>query len=167
MPKPGNRAANRLVKRFVTARLKAATHLLQNLIRRMGVSRIARSEITHAVITTVAVDLIAVSRTPLWLLSGWGCRGRRLSRLQAYTTTADTRSSDFAGANAIRAMPIMTSAATPTSSPRAIKLRNACTAISTAWAKLDHAVKAIRLRFADGSRAASSKKMPSDINAKH
>ena len=32
--------------------LKAATHLLRHLIGRTGVSRIARSEITHAVITT-------------------------------------------------------------------------------------------------------------------
>jgi hypothetical protein len=28
-----------------------------------------------------AREPIAASRTPLWLLSGWGCRGRRLSRL--------------------------------------------------------------------------------------
>ena len=32
--------------------------------------------------------------------------------------------------------------------------------ISAAWAKIDHAVKAIQLRFADGSRAAGSRKMP-------
>jgi hypothetical protein len=51
---------------------------------------------------------------------------------------------------------MMTSAVTPHSSPRGIRLRNASAAISAAWAKLDHAVKAIRLRFADGSRAASS-----------
>ncbi len=50
---------------------------------------------------------------------------------------------------------------TPSSSLRAMKLRDACTAISAAWAKLDHAVKAIRLRFADGLRAANSRKMPS------
>jgi len=50
MPKPGNRAANRLVMRFVTARLKAATHLLRNLIRRVGASTSTRSERTHAVI---------------------------------------------------------------------------------------------------------------------
>src|SRR6267143_1945511 len=67
----------------------------------------------------------------------------------------------FPGANTIRDTPMMTSAATPHSSPRAIRLRNACTAISAAWAKLDHAVKAMRLRFDDGSRAASNKKMPS------
>jgi hypothetical protein len=44
MPKPGNRSANRLVIRFVTAKLKAATQRLRNLIRRKGASRIARSE---------------------------------------------------------------------------------------------------------------------------
>src|ERR1039458_56503 len=51
MPKPGNRAANRLVIRFVKARLKAATHLLRNRIRMMGASRIARSGMTDAAIT--------------------------------------------------------------------------------------------------------------------
>jgi hypothetical protein len=56
---------------------------------------------------------------------------------------------------------MMTSAATPHSSPRGIRLRNACTVISVAWAKVDYAVKAMRLRFPDGLRAASSKKMPS------
>jgi len=50
MPKPGNRAANRLVIRFVTAKLKAATHLLRKRIRRMGTSASARSKMTHAVI---------------------------------------------------------------------------------------------------------------------
>ena len=56
---------------------------------------------------------------------------------------------------------MMMRTATPISSPRAMKLRNACIAMSAAWAKLDQAVKAIKLRFADGLRAASSKKMPS------
>ena len=28
---------------------------------------------------TAGIRAIAASRTPLWLLSGWGCRGRRLS----------------------------------------------------------------------------------------
>src|SRR5438876_12444891 len=50
MPKPGNRSANRLVIRFVTARLKAASQRLRKRIRRMGVSRIARSRLTAAVI---------------------------------------------------------------------------------------------------------------------
>jgi hypothetical protein len=40
MPKPGNRAANRLVIQFVMAKLKAATHLLRKRIRRIGTSRI-------------------------------------------------------------------------------------------------------------------------------
>jgi hypothetical protein len=76
MPKTGNRAANRLVIRFVMAKLKAATDRLRNRIRRMGASKSTRSERTHAVITMVAVDLIATSRTRLLLASGWGCRGR-------------------------------------------------------------------------------------------
>jgi hypothetical protein len=39
------------------------------------------------------------------------------------------------------------STATPSSFPRGIRLRNACSAISAEWAKLDHAVKAIKLRL--------------------
>jgi hypothetical protein len=50
MPKPGNWPANLLVMRFVTAKLKAATHLLRNRIRRMGASRIARIEMTAVMI---------------------------------------------------------------------------------------------------------------------
>src|ERR1700730_11805118 len=50
MPKPGKRAANRLMIRFVTAKLKAATHLLRKRIRRMGTSTSTRSKMTHAVI---------------------------------------------------------------------------------------------------------------------
>jgi hypothetical protein len=46
-----------------------------------------------------------------------------------------------------------TSTADPISSPRAIRLRNAWNDMMAAWAKLDHALKAIRLRFADGFRA--------------
>src|SRR6476661_5558047 len=79
----------------------------------------------------------------------------------AYIAAVDTRSDDFGGASKIRTTPMTTNAATPHSSPRGMRLRSACTAISAAWARLDHAVKAIRLRFADGSRAASNKKMPS------
>jgi hypothetical protein len=51
MPKPGNRAANRLVIRFVTAKLKAATHRLRKRISRMGASRIARSNVITAITT--------------------------------------------------------------------------------------------------------------------
>jgi hypothetical protein len=51
MPKPGSREANRLVIRFVMAKLKAATHLLRNRIRRIGTSRIARSELINAAMT--------------------------------------------------------------------------------------------------------------------
>jgi quinol monooxygenase YgiN len=50
MPKPGKRSAKRLVIRFVTAKLKAATHRLRNRIRRMGASSIARIEMTVVVI---------------------------------------------------------------------------------------------------------------------
>ena len=50
MAKLGNRAANRLVIRFVTAKLKAGTHRLRNRIRGMGASRVAISDITHVVI---------------------------------------------------------------------------------------------------------------------
>jgi hypothetical protein len=75
--------------------------------------------------------LTAASRTPLWLPSGWECRGRRFAGVRASALAADRSSPDcFAGANTIRATPMMTSAATPSSSPRGIRLRNACTAIS-------------------------------------
>ena len=50
MPKPGNRPANRLVIRFVTAKLKAATHLLRNRMSRMGASRNAKSRTTAVMI---------------------------------------------------------------------------------------------------------------------
>jgi hypothetical protein len=42
-----------------------------------------------------------------------------------------------------------------------VRLLGFVTAISAAWANLDHAAKAIRLRCAEGLRDASSKKMPS------
>jgi hypothetical protein len=48
---PGSQPAKRLVIRFVTAKLKAATHRLRNRIRRMGASRIAISEMTAVVIS--------------------------------------------------------------------------------------------------------------------
>src|SRR5208283_1028172 len=81
---------------------------------------------------------------------------------RAYGEAADDRSPNcFAGASAIKATPMTTSTADPISSPREIKLRNAWNDMTAAWAKLDHAVNAIRLRFADGLRAASSRKMPS------
>jgi hypothetical protein len=50
MPKLVNRAPNRLVIRFVTAELKAATHHLQERIRRMGTSTTVKSKMTHAVV---------------------------------------------------------------------------------------------------------------------
>jgi hypothetical protein len=54
MPKPGKRSAKGLVIRFVTAKLKAATQRLWNLIRRMGASKIARSKMTAVMITKLA-----------------------------------------------------------------------------------------------------------------
>jgi hypothetical protein len=79
----------------------------------------------------------------------YGDIGVSLFLRAAYTTTAETRFSGFTGASTIKAIPMMTSTADPTSSVRWIRLRNTCTAISAACAKLDHAVKAIRLRFAE------------------
>src|ERR1700735_4942329 len=77
MPKPGNRAANRLVIRFVTARLKAAAHRLRNRISRIGASRIARSRTTARVIGMAAIDPIPSSRPrPAFLYNG-DVRGRR------------------------------------------------------------------------------------------
>ena len=58
----------------------------------------------------------------------------------------------------IRAKPIITSTADPISSLRAIRLVSAWNDMRAACAKLDHAVKAIRLRWADGLRDASSKR---------
>jgi hypothetical protein len=55
MPKPGNRAANRPVIRFVTTELKAATHRLRYRIKRMGASKSARSERADAAMTMVSV----------------------------------------------------------------------------------------------------------------
>jgi hypothetical protein len=48
--KPGNQAANRLVIRFATARLKDAADRLQNRTKRIGASN-ARSKITALAIT--------------------------------------------------------------------------------------------------------------------
>src|ERR1035437_2004613 len=84
------------------------------------------------------------------------------AEMRAYATTAEARSTDcFAGAKAIKATPMTTSTADPISSPRAIRFRKAWNDITAAWAKLDHAEKAIRLRFSDGLRAAIIKKIPS------
>src|SRR6266853_4855182 len=92
------------------------------------------------------IEIIGVLCIPPSLVSGQECGGRRFRKMRTYAPAADAGSPDcFAGASTIRATPMMTRAATPSSSPRGMKLRNACTAISAAWAKLDHAVKAIRL----------------------
>jgi hypothetical protein len=63
MPKPGSRLANRPVIRFRIVRLKAATHLLRNRIRRIGASRISRSAMTNAanVMTDYLLSLQRVS----------------------------------------------------------------------------------------------------------
>jgi hypothetical protein len=88
----------------------------------------------------------------------FGSKGDPVETCQSYAATEEGRSTPcFAGASTIRATPITTSTAEPISSPRAISLAKACPAISIAWTKLDHAVNAIRLPFADGFRAASSK----------
>ena len=55
---------------------------------------------------------------------------------------------------------VVANTADPISSLRAIMLSNAWNDISPACAKLDHAANAMRLRCADGSRDASSKKTP-------
>ena len=85
-------------------------------------------------------------------------------RSPRHTATAAVDSTDrFAGANAIRATPITTSTAEPPKKPaRSLSCLgcNASADITTACANLDHAVKAIRLRFAAGLRTAINKKMP-------
>jgi hypothetical protein len=74
----------------------------------------------------------------------------------------DTRATDFTGASAIRATPITTSTADPTRKPtRWLAISSHSVDIATAWAKLDHAAKAITLRCADGFRTAISRKTPS------
>ena len=74
-------------------------------------------------------------------------RGVDLIRNQwgkAYATTEEARSAVcFIGVNAISDVPITTKVATPKSSRRAITFRYACTPITVACAKLDHAVNAI------------------------
>src|SRR5580658_2002493 len=62
MPKPGNRAANRLVIRFVTARLKAATQRLRNRIRRTGATRIARSKMNAMAIVVLLLTIIGLAK---------------------------------------------------------------------------------------------------------
>jgi hypothetical protein len=74
---------------------------------------------------------------------------------------ADTRSTDFAGASAIRVTPMTTRTVDPIRNPvRWLGISSPSIDIATAWAKLDHAAKAIRLRCADGFRTATSKKIP-------
>jgi hypothetical protein len=103
--------------------------------------------------------MLASSRTPPRLLSGLGLR---FPRLRPYTTTAFTLSTDcFAGASTISATPTIASGSTACrKSARGITLWNACTAIMAACTRLDHAVKAIRLRFADKFVMQAAGKLP-------
>jgi CheY-like chemotaxis protein len=80
------------------------------------------------------IGSIAASRSRSWLVCGPGCRGLAVfPGVRAYAPAVDARSTDrFAGASTIRATPMTTRAATPSSSPRGIKLRDACTAITEA-----------------------------------
>src|ERR1700686_3047319 len=107
MPKPGNLLANRLVIRFVMARLNAATHLLRNRIRRIGASRIARSDMTHVAIIGCRRPHCSMAYSVLACLR-MGMSGQRSPLLRGYTTAADTRATDFAGASAIKIMPMTT-----------------------------------------------------------
>src|ERR1700741_1665411 len=67
----------------------------------------------------------------------------------------------FAGASAISTTPTIANTTTPASSRRSITFRYSCAAITPACARFAHPAKAIRLRFAAGSRPASSKQIPS------
>ena len=60
------RSANRLVIRFVAAKVKAATQRLRNRIRRMGASRIARNKMMPVVITIDAAYLYCSFRALLF-----------------------------------------------------------------------------------------------------
>jgi hypothetical protein len=60
---------------------------------------------------------------------------------RAYATAAGTPSADFAGANTIRATPMIAKTADPISSLREIMSSSAWKDITVACARLDHAVK--------------------------
>ena len=82
--------------------------------------------------------------------------------MRTYALAVDATSRDcLTGAREMRATPMAMNTADPISSLRAMKLRYACTPMTVACAKLDHAAKAITLRCAEGLREASSKKTPS------
>src|ERR1700757_2892128 len=79
-------------------------------------------------------------------------------QMRTYAVAVDAPSrACLTGAREMRATPMAMNTADPISSLRAMKLRYACTAMTLACAKLDHVVKAIRLRCAEGLREASSK----------
>jgi len=104
--------------------------------------------------------------TKAGLTAGRGKLGSRLGvaagrEVRNYALAVDATSRGcLAGASATKAMPIMMNTADPISSLRAIMLSNAWNDITAAWAKLDHAANAIRLRCSDGLRVASSRKTP-------
>jgi hypothetical protein len=88
--------------------------------------------------------------------------------VRAYATAGDARSTDFAGASTIKATPMTTSTADPIRNPvRWLGISSPSIDIATACAKLDHAAKAIRLRFADGFRTDEQENAERDIEAKH
>src|ERR1035438_4721661 len=93
---------------------------------------------------------------------GWNHLWERYPRFEEVLPRLhQLRSAVFDGASAIKTTPISTRTATPISSPRATMLRHAWVPMRAACAKLDHAVKAITLRLADGLRMAKSRKTPS------
>src|ERR1035438_2203619 len=93
---------------------------------------------------------------------GWNHLWERYPRFEEVLPRLhQLRSAVFGGASAIKTTPISTRTATPISSPRATMLRHAWVPMRAACAKLDHAVKAITLRLADGLRMAKSRKTPS------
>ena len=109
--------------------------------------------------TGLGRQALAALRLPRSLRS-WSWR--RSLGSQSYATTAEAFSTDcFAGAKATSTTPTIANTTTPTSSRRSITFRYSCAAITPACARFAHPPKAIRLRFAAGSRTASSKKIPS------
>ncbi len=83
-------------------------------------------------------------------------------RFNAYPRDADSRwAGGFAGVSTISGMPMTMKSANPRRCSRALGSRSAMMAITAAWAKLDQAAKAIRLRCSAGFRTAISKRIPS------
>ncbi len=77
----------------------------------------------------------AIAASPNSASSGLtiGMSGRRFAGVRAYAVAGDRSSLDcLPGASPIRANPMIISAITPSSSPRGIRLRNACIPITAA-----------------------------------